>query len=396
MTIKQYVFRDTILMIILGVVWACFNFNFFLEDSPVRPRGWFMSDISISLPYTGHGTIPTIPLVLFAFAMPIVALILTWIFIDKLCCPNWNYNDIEKSNDIELFSGIPYIKQSNSHREQTSTSTDGIDSQSLASLVDVVNPTDCQLTQLPPSPELTKQQYALNLRRIELITSDPKNWAHYHDEKTSILSRKIRFAIWQLFIFLTIAIFTVLVTTSLKWIVSRHRPDFLARCQPDYSHPDLIIGTNGWIDSNFTFICQNQDKSFINAGLESFPSGHSSSSLTASTFVSILFYKRCLNRGQRLMGFIIIPFLIMVVMAGGLLIATSRSWDNRHHFGDITFGSILGIASGLLSLVFTNAFEPTWECDQTLFKHGQNEAASLNNEPPSSPTTINQVELVSQ
>lgn len=378
----RWLIHDTVGIVILIVIWILFNFNFFI-DNPVNRRGWFRGDISISLPYTGAGTIPTFPLVLFSFAFPLVCLIISWSFVDKLCCNNFKYNTVETTNDVELFTSIEYKDQTLKQRQCSdfnplSATNDGIITTfSLNTLLPVTTMTQSSSRAASTPPYFNSsvntssvEQYSTlhsqqNDNLIKRIITNPRNWPHYYTSDSTPRSRKIKYALYQFYVFVIVIIFTILITTSLKYTVGRLRPDFLSRCKPDYSHPDLVIGVNGWIDPEYEFICQG-DKDQITGGRESFPSGHSSSSLCASTFVSLLIWSKK-NYLQRKFGFLIPHFFIMCSMLGGLLIATSRSWDNRHHFFDIFTGCTIGVVCGLMSLLFPYMWQPMWELDGTLF-----------------------------
>ena len=74
-----------------------------------------------------------------------------------------------------------------------------------------------------------------------------------------------------------------MIVTGLKSIIGKPRPDMLARCNPDVANLDqYVVGGYGnaelpglvLVDQ---LICQQTDRSVLNDGFRSFPSGHSSS-----------------------------------------------------------------------------------------------------------------------
>jgi membrane-associated phospholipid phosphatase len=78
-----------------------------------------------------------------------------------------------------------------------------------------------------------------------------------------------------------------LFTQGIKNLVGKPRPCLLARCDPDLSaiansEVDSFAATFNleWVLVNYT-ICRQTDKSFLDDGFKSFPSGHASSMSTA-------------------------------------------------------------------------------------------------------------------
>lgn len=223
-------------------------------------------------------------------------------------------------------------------------------------------------TPLHKQPDVVAHYKAVQQQiKADLASDSPTprhiHWAHYNDDHSPV-NRKLRFLAYQLYIFLMVAMFTVIITTALKLLVLYPRPDFLDRCKPDYTKALSIDPITGWVETGgLKNICTNEDFGKISGGSVSFPSGHSSSSLCSSTFLSLFFYKRLWHRGQRTVGFIVIPFCIMVMFGFGLLIAASRHFDNRHRAIDIICGSVLGIFCGFMSLLWPQVFTPSWELD---------------------------------
>lgn len=85
----------------------------------------------------------------------------------------------------------------------------------------------------------------------------------------------------------------LLVVQGLKNVVGKPRPDLLARCQPDTSNIGAYtVGGYGqdispaWVLVT-QLICQQPDKSKLNDGFRSFPSGHSSTSFAGLFYLSL-------------------------------------------------------------------------------------------------------------
>ncbi|XP_044257904.1 phospholipid phosphatase 5 [Tribolium madens] len=118
------------------------------------------------------------------------------------------------------------------------------------------------------------------------------------------------------------------ITTYLKIIVGRPRPDFYYRCFPDGKGTDYRN-------------CNGIRKSYMD-GRKSFPSGHSSFSFTCMVFMS-LYITRKFNlyqgniKGQSWQLCIcIVPLIIAAT------IAVSRTCDYHHHYEDIIAGGLIG------------------------------------------------------
>jgi len=83
-----------------------------------------------------------------------------------------------------------------------------------------------------------------------------------------------------------------LITDGMKNLFGKPRPDLLSRCNPDLSNiANYAVG--GFADTQEGFllvtaaICQNKDKSMMDDGFRSFPSGHSSFSAAGLIYLSL-------------------------------------------------------------------------------------------------------------
>lgn len=127
-------------------------------------------------------------------------------------------------------------------------------------------------------------------------------------------------------------IITGFITDLLKIWISRPRPDFITRCQPDSSTPlDTYVSLE---------VCTQENQFILNDGLKSCPSGHSSLSMSGGLFL-------CLWISGQLKSFnktspLYIQFLSWGYILVALFIAISRHLDYRHHVEDIIFGLIIG------------------------------------------------------
>lgn len=337
--------RDLIVLILIGIIAGAHQIDFFVGDN-LHHRGWFRGDRSISNPLNPD-TISVAACIVFAFVMPLVVLLITWFAVDRAHRNDWVSNSIEDADEAEVLSSVPLIER--------------------------------------PKTDATLALPSNTVKRTVFM------WAHHSDGGSTPRSRKLRFFLYQFFVFCFLIASVIIVTTAIKLMVARLRPDFIDRCKPDYTlDPQLLAEPafieSGWVDGKYRHICTGDEREIIE-GRKSFPSAHSSTSLFASTFVALLFFKRCWNRGQRsLMGFLPIPFLMMAVVCAGFIIATSRHWDNRHHPLDIIVGCCIGIVFGFFSLCF-DVFTPSWERDGTLQKALKDAGNSSDGFTPSSPSS---------
>ncbi|CDZ96845.1 Protein involved in high osmolarity signaling pathway [Phaffia rhodozyma] len=127
-----------------------------------------------------------------------------------------------------------------------------------------------------------------------------------------------------------------LITQIIKIAVGRPRPDFIDRCQPiPGSHDAHPYGL-----SNVT-ICTQTNAFILADGHKSFPSGHSSLSFAGLGLLS--FYLAGKLHLFSVRGHQSRAWLAFAPLLGGAMVAVSRTMDNRHHWTDVTVGSILGL-----------------------------------------------------
>jgi membrane-associated phospholipid phosphatase len=118
------------------------------------------------------------------------------------------------------------------------------------------------------------------------------------ETSTSPQPTKWRGALWNAHVGclgLALALATTLfITSGLKDLIGKPRPDLLARCQPDLSAVSryLVGGIGSSLDSGAEplvsdGICQQTDKHLLDDGFAAFPSGHSSFSSAGLVYLSL-------------------------------------------------------------------------------------------------------------
>jgi diacylglycerol diphosphate phosphatase/phosphatidate phosphatase len=150
--------------------------------------------------------------------------------------------------------------------------------------------------------------------------------------------------------------FSIVVTGALKNAVGKPRPDVIDRCQPSAGSSDAPgygLATIG--------ICTQTDKSTLQDGFRSFPSGHSSTAFAGLFYLSLWFAGKLHVLDRR--GESWKTFIVLIPTLGAALIAASRIMDARHHPFDVLFGSLLGIltAWGAYRQYFPSVAEPRWK-----------------------------------
>lgn len=142
----------------------------------------------------------------------------------------------------------------------------------------------------------------------------------------------------------------LLLVVVIKNTAGIPRPDFISRCKPDYNIVlDLQLATE--------IVCMEPDKTLLDEGFRSFPSGHSSTVFASQTFLALfLIGKTKMDASHYFSWKILVSVLYPLTV--GLKISFSRIADNRHRIGDVVVGDMIGLLSGLgfYFLYFTNPF----------------------------------------
>ncbi|KAJ3365764.1 hypothetical protein GGF32_008162 [Allomyces javanicus] len=119
---------------------------------------------------------------------------------------------------------------------------------------------------------------------------------------------------------------TMAITDVTKIVVGRLRPDFLDRCKP--------------VEHNGTWTCTG-DAHLVRNGRVSFPSGHSSLTFSGWVFVALFIWGTLAASSWRRSPWV--QSVLALFLIPPALVAISRTTDYRHHWQDVTVGSLLGI-----------------------------------------------------
>lgn len=175
--------------------------------------------------------------------------------------------------------------------------------------------------------------------------------------------------------------FTGLITEAVKQFMGGLRPDFLARCSPDWTLVSQqiaasiakasevsVAGLPPGVDMYFNgTICTGNAVKIVE-GRKSFPSGHSSVSFAGLGYLALYLsaalgiYSRPLRRPTPLLA-VTVSFAPVVL---ALFIALSRIIDYRHSGYDVFFGAALGVLVSWWS--FRHYFAPLMSVGEPAFR----------------------------
>ncbi|RZC41036.1 phosphatidate phosphatase PPAPDC1A [Asbolus verrucosus] len=137
------------------------------------------------------------------------------------------------------------------------------------------------------------------------------------------------------------------LTSFMKVVIGRPRPDFYFRCFP-----------NG-IGDDYTK-CTGTRRNYLD-GRKSFPSGHSSFAFTSMVFMSVYMARKfhLFDKSKKGHSWQLCVCVIPIFIA--TLIAVSRTCDYHHHYEDIIGGALLG--STISCLCYRLYFPSTTEVE---------------------------------
>ncbi|KAH0542734.1 hypothetical protein FGG08_002873 [Glutinoglossum americanum] len=167
-----------------------------------------------------------------------------------------------------------------------------------------------------------------------------------------------------------------LLTNGSKNMFGKPRPDLLSRCNPDLANiaKYSVGGFGDKVQEGIVLvsaaICRSNDKSQLNDGFRSFPSGHSSLSWAGLTYLTLFlsakfaittpylapraFSERppvstATFRNQAAAPPLYLLIIAVIPIGAATYISSTRYSDFRHHGFDILFGALIGLFSALLA-----------------------------------------------
>ncbi|XP_074581958.1 lipid phosphate phosphatase 2-like isoform X1 [Curcuma longa] len=143
---------------------------------------------------------------------------------------------------------------------------------------------------------------------------------------------------------------TAVITDAIKDAVGRPRPDFFWRCFPD--------GKEEYDNFTTSVICHGE-KSDINEGHKSFPSGHASGSFAGLGFLSWYLAGKMQAFDRR--GHVAKLCLVLLPLLAASLVAISRVDDYWHHWQDVVVGGLIGLV--VASFCYLQFFPPPYDAN---------------------------------
>ncbi|KXN72482.1 acid phosphatase/Vanadium-dependent haloperoxidase [Conidiobolus coronatus NRRL 28638] len=122
-------------------------------------------------------------------------------------------------------------------------------------------------------------------------------------------------------------------------------------------------------------ICTQQDSKILRGGMQSFPSGHTSTSFSGLGFLS--YYLNHILQLSHKRTSLIQYYAVLVPLLIATFVAVSRLRDYRHHWQDVLVGAIIGMLSAYFS--YKKYFKKRVNYDKNLQLIQSNEDNALNN-----------------
>ncbi|KAG0065338.1 hypothetical protein BGZ89_008403 [Linnemannia elongata] len=138
---------------------------------------------------------------------------------------------------------------------------------------------------------------------------------------------------------------TTIFTQVMKVTVGKHRPDFLARCEPMLNGAPLTQDRP--LQLWTVDVCSQTDKHILKDGMRSFPSGHASTAFAGLVYLALWMSGKMHVFDRK--GYSLKPVLLFMPIVAAILVAISRIQDYRHSGTDVTWGAIIGIIFAVFS-----------------------------------------------
>jgi len=214
----------------------------------------------------------------------------------------------------------------------------------------IIQPADWHYYLFPNKPDTVEVWWlavlALGVPIISITAALIQN-SNYFTRK-NLKAKKRSFLLWDIYdAFMAYTLSVVLcgvITTTMKLLYGRPRPDFFNRCFPSIDLDDQnAIASKIASISTLNLVCDSDsDEKIVEEGRKSFPSGHSSIAFVSFAFIAFYFWGKTLafaRYGKRRSWRFAtgVPFIIFAVY-----VCLSRTQDYRHHWTDVLTGGLLG------------------------------------------------------
>jgi len=168
---------------------------------------------------------------------------------------------------------------------------------------------------------------------------------------------------------------STLFSHIIKVFVGRYRPDFMSVCNVDfdkvqeqYDTYDISSGIGFGPRNLFdTSICKTSKEELIEER-KSFPSGHSSFAFSVMSYLSFYIAGQIHLMDKK--SYIWKYFVVSVPYMIAIMVALSRVFDYRHHWQDVTIGSIIGLFFGIVTYYYYYPSLCSSTCDIPYQRYG--------------------------
>jgi len=143
----------------------------------------------------------------------------------------------------------------------------------------------------------------------------------------------------------------------IKTLAGRYRPDFMSVCNVDFEKVEQLFSTYN-VSSTISYgprnlynttICKTPREELFEER-KSFPSGHSSFIFSVMTYLSFYIAGQIhlMDRKSFIWKYLVValPYLVAI------MVALSRVFDYRHHWQDVTIGSLIGLFFGVVTYYY--------------------------------------------
>ncbi|XP_045180027.2 phospholipid phosphatase 1-like [Mercenaria mercenaria] len=176
------------------------------------------------------------------------------------------------------------------------------------------------------------------------------------------------------FLFATLC--TMFLTETMKLFGGRLRPHFVSLCKPDFSKLNC---SQGYIMIHTGTCTADVTRRKLLDARKSFPSGHASLSAFGAIYLLVYLQLRFIWT-QKIR--ILLPLIQVGIICASAFVCISRVNDNKHHFGDVIAGAILGTVLALLALKYVS-------CIRRNGKHVSHYLPDTVHDTPTSPVLTN-------
>jgi len=143
-----------------------------------------------------------------------------------------------------------------------------------------------------------------------------------------------------------------LVTDIGKYSIGRLRPNFIDVCKPDIDFSNCARYNHTYIEA---YTCVDDAKAALSR--VSFPSGHSSFSAYTMLYCAIFIQvKWTIGRSGVLR--LVKHFVQLLCILLAYFTALSRVMDNKHHWSDVSVGSLIGVIGASLTARYVSYLLP--------------------------------------